>query len=283
QPVFNLGGEKTDLEQLWSQLPSPQSAVSVEVQEGAESWADAINTDGTRSPWLVTRLFGAGRVFYVSSDESWRWRYKVADRFHARFWNQLVAVSMQPPYAASDEYVAIGTDRIEYVPGESAVIRARLQDTNGKPVGDATVDALVIADNEIVATVPMSIDDPARGTYLGTTEKLAAGSYEVRIRASGFDAGALQASSPIWVRTRDNVEMNRVSLNRNALTEIANAGGGVYLHESSASDILDSLRPLSSGAIVESDVLVWQSFYWFWAVIGVLGLEWLLRKKAGLV
>lgn len=181
QSVFKLGNEQTNLEELWSQLPPPQSAVDVELQEGAESWADVVRPDSSRSPWLATRLFGAGRVFYLSSDQSWRWRYKVADRFHARFWNQLVAAAMQPPYSASDEYVSLGTDRIEYLPGQSPLIRARLQDTEGKPVGDATVDAVVISDNEIVAIVPMSIDDPARGTYRASTGQLAEGSYQVRV------------------------------------------------------------------------------------------------------
>ncbi len=283
QPVLNLGGEQSELEKFWTQLPAPVSAVRVEVQEGAESWADAKGVDGLKSPWLVTRLFGAGRVIYIASDETWRWRYKVADRFHARFWNQLLAAVMQPPYSAADDYVAIGTDKIEYGPGASAIVRARLQDAGGKPVGDATVDAMIIADNQVVATVPLAIDDPARGTYQGTTGPLEPGAYSVRIRASGFDAEALQATTPIWVGPGDSAEWNRISLDKNSLTQIADSGGGVYFHESSASQILDRLRPLSSGTIVESDVLVWQSFYWFWAVILLLGLEWWFRKRAGLV
>ncbi|TWU46347.1 hypothetical protein Poly51_57430 [Rubripirellula tenax] len=282
-PMLNLGGEKTDLQNFWSQLPAPQSFVRVDRQEGAEAWVDAVDADGERSPWLVTRLFGSGRVFYLSSDQTWRWRYKVADRFHARFWNQLLAASMQPPYSANDEYVAIGTDKIEYRDGEAAIIRVRLQDTGGKPVGDATVDALVVSENQIIASVPMSVDDPARGTYTGLSPKLNSGAYEVRVRASGFDSTALQASTPIWVGDRHSVEMNRVSLDRGAMEQLAAAGGGVYVHESSASKILDSLRPLSSGTIVESDVVVWQSFYWFWAVIILLAAEWVLRKRAGLV
>jgi uncharacterized membrane protein len=282
-PMLNLSGDDESVDALWAQLPAPVSASRVEVLPGAESWADVIRVDQTRSPWLVTRLFGAGRVFYLSSDQTWRWRYKVADRFHARFWNQLLAAVMQPPYSASDDYVAIGTDRIEYPTGDSATIRARLQDAGGKPVGDATVDALLFSDNQLVATVPLSIDDPDRGTYRGTTAGLAQGAYDIRIRASGFDAAALQASTPIWVGDQSTVEMTRVSLDSQTLADIAASGGGIYVHESSAADVLDRLRPLSSGTIVESDVLIWQSFYWFWAVMLLLAVEWLLRKRAGLV
>lgn len=282
-PMLNLIGDDDSVDALWAQLPAPSSAVQVNVLPGAESWADVIRIDESRTPWLATRLFGAGRVFYLSSDQTWRWRYKVADRFHARFWNQLLAAVMQPPYSASDDYIAIGTDRIEYSPGDAATIRARLQDAGGKPVGDATVDAMLFADNQLVATVPLSVDDPDRGTYLGKTGSLDRGNYEVRIRASGFDASALQASTPIWVDRHDAVELTRVNLDRQTLSSIASAGGGVFVHESSASEVLERLRPLSSGTIIESDVLVWQSFYWFWAVLLLLSVEWLLRKRVGLV
>jgi uncharacterized membrane protein len=282
-PLLNLWGEKRELEAFWEQLPAPVSAPRIRAREGAEVWADAMATDGRESPWLVSRLFGAGRVFYLSTDQTWRWRYKVADRFHARFWNQLLHAVMQPPYSASDDYVALGTDKVEYEQGESPSVRVRLQDTSGKPVGDATVDALLIAGDRVIATVPLAVDDPARGTYRGQTAPLESGAYEVRVRASGFDSAALQATTPIWVGARDTVELNRVSLDKSALLQIVETAGGVYVHESSAEQILEQLGPLSSGSIVESDVLVWQSFYWFWAILLLLATEWWMRKRAGLV
>jgi uncharacterized membrane protein len=283
RPILNLLGDKGSLSELWENLPAPAATPRLEAQEGTEVWANSITQDGTKYPWLVTRMFGAGRVFYLATDQTWRWRYKVADRFHARFWNQLLAAVMQPPYSAADEFLALGTDKVEYDEGETAVIRVRIQDTQGKPVGDATVDALLMSDDQIVATVPLTVDDPARGTYRGQTAPLESGKYDVRIRASGFDSNALQANAPIWVGTPDLVELDRVSLNTGTLQQIAESGGGKYFHESSGDDILETLKPLSSGSIIESDILIWQSFYWFWAIVMLLAAEWWLRKRAGLV
>ncbi len=282
-PVMNLWGDQDELAEFWKELPNPQTASRVQPQEGTEVWANSVGVDGRQSPWLATRLYGAGRVFYLSSDQTWRWRYKVADRFHARFWNQLVAAVMQPPYAASDNYVALGTDKIEYDAGEASTVRVRLQDTSGKPVGDATVDALLIADDKIVATVPLNLHDPARGTYQGQTPPLGAGSYEVRVRASGFDAAALQASTPIWVGQAENLERQRISLDQDALLQLTEAGAGIYVHESSSEKILEAIKPLSRGRLEEADIHLWQSYYWFGAVILLLGIEWWLRKRAGLV
>jgi len=282
-PVLNLWGDQREQTDFWEKLPAPPLVPMIEPQEGAEVWAEAVSGDQRRVPWLVTRLYGAGRVFYLSADQTWRWRYKVADRFHARFWNQLLNAVMQPPYSASDDYVALGTDKIEYEEGESSTIRVRLQDPSGRAVGDATVDALLISEDRVIATVPLSVDDPARGTYRGQTPPLPSGAFSIRVRASGFDAQALQASTPIWVGARDAIELGQVSLDQEALKQVAKAGKGVYLHESSSEQILENLRPLSNGMVVESDILVWQSFYWFWAIILLLTLEWWMRKRAGLV
>ncbi|KAA1257642.1 von Willebrand factor type A domain protein [Rubripirellula obstinata] len=283
QPAIDLFGDAGQLESFWRKLPSPTMTNSVSPAATAEVWAETVDVGGGRSPWLVTHLFGGGRVFYFASDQTWRWRYKVGDRFHARFWNQIMEAAMQPPYSASDEYLAVGTDRLEYESGGSPIIRARLQNIDGGPVGDSTVDALLVSDNEVVATVPLVIDDPQRGTYRGQASGLPDGSYEVRIRASGFDQAALRATTPIWVGGNDAAEWNRISVNDQGLSAVAKAGGGEYRHESSADEIFTRLEMLSTGRVVESDVSLWESFYWFWAVMGLLTAEWVLRKRSGLV
>ena len=100
RPLMNLWGDKTAVEELWENLPAPASTAILDPQEGTEVLANSITADDRTSPWLVTRMFGSGRVFYLAADQTWRWRYKVADRFHARFWNQLLAAVMQPPYSS---------------------------------------------------------------------------------------------------------------------------------------------------------------------------------------
>ncbi|MEM6474086.1 MAG: VWA domain-containing protein, partial [Planctomycetota bacterium] len=283
QPSLALIDRSEQLESFWKQLPLPRWAADVELAEGAESWADLIWENGRRAPWLATRMYGSGRVFYFASDQSWRWRYKVADRFHVRFWNQMVVAAIEPPYSASDQFVAIGTDRVDYKTGESIQIRARLKDTRGNLVGDATVDAVVMKENTEVAVVPLAPQNPDRGTYAGWVSTLPGGEYSIRIRASGYDESALLATTPIWVGDENRREMLRLSLDESALRHIAASGEGEYVHESDADAMLPLLRPLSNGTIVESDTILWQSYYWFIPIIILLGGEWYLRKRAGLV
>ena len=39
--------------------------------------------------------------FYMGFDESWRWRYEVADLYHQRFWNQLKTRVMERPFLSA--------------------------------------------------------------------------------------------------------------------------------------------------------------------------------------
>lgn len=283
QPVLGLIDQSDRLSEFWKKLPAPKWNANVEATEGAEVWAETVTEDGRRFPWLATRMYGAGRVFYLSSDQTWRWRYKVADLFHSRFWNQLVIAAMEPPYSASDQFVAIGTDQVEYLPGQPVSVRARLRDVRGNPVADSTVDAVVMHRGSAVATVPMRLESADRGTYEGLVPPLPPGEYAIRIRASGFDESALLASTPIWITAADHAEMQRMSLDEDTLRQIASAGGGQYIHESDAGAMLELLKPLSSGTVVESDTVMWETYYWFWTIVALLTAEWWLRKRAGLV
>lgn len=296
QPVMLLSSDIASNEELWRSMPVPSAIPVTTARADSEIWADALveATDTStptdhRVPWLVTRLFGAGRVFYLATDQTWRWRYKIESRLHGRFWNQILTAAMQPPYAVRDDYVAIGTDRIDYEAGQSALIRVRLLNDERRFDNDiatdssATVDALLIRDDQIIATIPMNLDDASRQTYLAQTTPLPTGAYHVRIRASGYDASALKASTPIWVKTTRNDELSRVAVDEATLREIASAGDGSYFHESSADDVLSQLIPLSRGQIIETDTLMWESWWLFVVILALLATEWWMRKKVGLI
>ena len=129
----------------------------------------------------------------------------------------------------------------------------------------------------------MNLDDASRQTYLAQTAPLPPGAYHVRIRASGYDASALKATAPIWVKATQNSELNRVAVDEATLREIAGAGEGSYYHESSAEDVLSQLIPLSRGQIIETDTLIWESWWLLGVILALLATEWWMRKKVGLV
>jgi uncharacterized membrane protein len=273
----------SDNEAAWSGLQPPSSIREVQTLPGAEVWLEAnVNAFDQPSPVLVTRLFGGGQVVYLATDQTWRWRYRVADMYHARFWNQLVEAIMQPPFDVRDQYISLSTGAAQYRAGERATIRVRLRDQSGNPEAEAVVDAVMKRDSAIETVVPLRLADASRGIYVGESEPLVEGDYMTSVRAAGYSASATVQSS-FLVSPPPNRENFRLAQNATLLAAMSAASNGVYADASDAQRVWDAIKPLSNGKIEISQLVLSQSFVWFIAVLMLLALEWWLRKKVGLV
>ena len=282
ESALRLSPDAEQNRRFWTELPPPHSLVAVNALPGAEVLIEA-NVDGRQRPAMVTRLFGSGRVVYFAFDESWRWRFKTADLWHQRAWNQLAKYVMPRPFAVSDEYVSLDTGSVRYDFGATVDVRARLLGLDGKPATGVSADALVWKDGRIVSTVSLTPDADVPGIYRGRVAALPEGEYEVSVRAAGYSDAALRARSRFVVLPPESGEMTQTSANETLLKQIAAASGGDYLREEELFRLPELLSPLSSGRVVESDTQIWQSYWWFAAIVILLTVEWVLRKRAGLL
>ena len=282
EPALTFEVDSSANQRFWNEIPAPHRIRNVRAVPGAETLVEAV-VDGTGIPAVVTRNYGGGRVLYFAFDETWRWRYKAADTYHQRIWNQLAKFVMPRPFATSDEYVAVDTGPVSYQNGDSADVRIRLLGLDGKPNSNATVDALVWKDGRISSTVSLTSDPDVPGIYRGRTGTLTSGEHEVSIRASGFSSEALKARGRFVVMPPESGELENSSCNESLLKQMASASNGAYLREEQVDQLAALLSPLSSGRVVESDTELWQSYWWFAAIVILLTLEWFLRKRAGLL
>ncbi|HRA86609.1 MAG TPA: VWA domain-containing protein [Planctomycetaceae bacterium] len=282
ESALRLVGDDQENRRFWTELPAPHTLVAVRALPGSEILVD-VTVDGQPQPAIVTRAFGAGRVLYFAFDETWRWRYKVADMWHQRIWNQLAKYVMPRPFSVSDEYVSIDTGSVRYDFGSTVDVRVQLMGLDAKPAVGATADALVWKNGRIVSTISLNADADVPGIYRGRFGALPEGDYEVSVRASGYSESALKARSRFVVLPPESGEMTQTAANEPLLKQIAAASGGAFLREEDMSLLPELLSPLSTGRVIESDTLIWQSYWWFAAIILLLTVEWILRKRAGLL
>ncbi len=276
--------------ELWDYLPEPGWVAPAEALPGAETLLEAtLDEAGEETvPLLVTRSVGAGRILYAGFDGTWRWRFEVGDTYHQRYWHQLASRFMELPFAVSDERVAIDTGASTYAPGETAAMRLRLRDPDGKPLNDpegkVEVEALVWKDGKIAATVQMEPDPESGGLYRGESPPLAPGEHQVTIRASGLYAEEeLQSRVEFLVREPESPELADLTCNEDLLREMAELSGGRYLREEQIGRLNELLKPISSGRLVTEEIALWQSYWWFVPIVLLLGAELFLRKRAGML
>ncbi|MDB6156245.1 MAG: hypothetical protein JWL90_4698, partial [Chthoniobacteraceae bacterium] len=195
---FSLNSDKTQNKETWSKLQLPHWFSGAVPLPGSETLL-AADVGGKKVPAIVYRPFGAGKVLYHAFDESWRWRFEVGDEFHVRYWNQIANWIAELPFAVRDKFISLDAGAATYRPGDSADIRVRLRDGSGKPVSNASVDAILTRDGKKVAAIRLSSDDNAGGLFHGKTAELEPGNYEVGIESAGIPGSELKARTSFLV------------------------------------------------------------------------------------
>ena len=114
--LTKLADTEDENAEVWEGLPGFQwYAPVLRAKAGTEVLCvhkDASNEYG-RLPLLVTRTFGAGKVLFMGTDGAWRWRKGVEDKYHYRFWGQVVRWMAYQRNMAKGE-----TMRLYYVPDQ---------------------------------------------------------------------------------------------------------------------------------------------------------------------
>ncbi|HZY89917.1 MAG TPA: vWA domain-containing protein, partial [Gemmataceae bacterium] len=111
--------DTTKSAERWAAMPPHYWGVVGRAKPGATTlaWveeAGAANKAGPereRASALIARHnYGFGRVLYVGIDSTWRWRFKVGDTYHHRFWGQAIRwAAADKPLVTGNTYVRLGT------------------------------------------------------------------------------------------------------------------------------------------------------------------------------
>jgi hypothetical protein len=141
---------------------------------------------------------------------------------------------------------------------------------------------VILAQGVVVAELPLTADSEG-GLLRAVSAPLAAGSYEVRVSASGDPRAADALAAPLVVVAPEAGELVDLRLDERRLAGIAAASLGRYLREEEAGGLPALLAPLSTGRVEQTRTLLWQSWWWFMPISLLLAIEWLLRRKAGIL
>ncbi|MEM6470774.1 MAG: hypothetical protein AAF802_14540 [Planctomycetota bacterium] len=154
--------------EVWANLPGFQwHAPVVRAKPGSETLAVHQETSNRygRLPLLVTRTFGAGKVLFMGTDGAWRWRKGVEDKYHYRFWSQVVR------WMAYRRNIAQGDSmRLYYSPERPRVrqmvtVNANVMESSGEPLSSGTVTLRVLAPSGKIETVPLKSDGGQWGAF----------------------------------------------------------------------------------------------------------------------
>jgi hypothetical protein len=269
---------------VWESLPGGQWYGPVlRAKAGSEVLAvheDAANEYG-RIPLLITRTFGAGKVLYMATDGAWRWRKGVEDKYHYRFWGQVVRWMAYRRNMAKGERMSLSFAPEQPELGQSIALDARVATSSGEPLSQGEVVARITPPSGDVETVRFlpPVGEGEWGVFAASFTPTEPGSHEVilscretgdTLSASFFVQGV--AAEGIGAVARPEV-----------LTEIAQVTRGKVVPTEQVSELLRALSDLPEPAPEVRRLQIWCHPLVAATLVALLGLFWIGRKRQGLV
>jgi len=280
--LTKLADTQDDNLEVWEDLPGFQWYASViRAKSGSEVLAvhkDITNEHG-RLPLLVTRTFGAGKVLFMGTDGAWRWRKGVEDKYHYRFWGQVVRWMAYQRNMAKGE-----TMRLYYSPDQPHVrqtlaMHANVMEQSGEPLSQGDVTARITAPSGKSETVRFSSSGEEWGVFHSRYTTAEPGRHKVTLMCKQTNA-TLEAS--FFVQGDDAERVGRPA-RPEVLEEIARVTRGKVIDPDKLDQLVQSLANLPEPPPSVRRVQLWSHPVFAGIVVLLLGLFWVGRKIVGLI
>ncbi|RLC67437.1 MAG: hypothetical protein DRI52_10865 [Chloroflexi bacterium] len=243
-----------------------------------------------RSHALITMArCGLGKVLMLSTDRTWRFRYRIGDPYHHRFWGQILRWATAGKLPAGTRLVKLGTDKTRYPPHSRPVVRARLVRADYSPVITHQIAVKIFRGEKCIGRVPMKYIKDSPGMYTAKLDELPAGTYRLELEGPMVSKllaqdGAQKVSTTFSVDPSAPTEEVELAANRSLLNRLAALSHrGIVVSPWQARDALSNLPPGKISIKHRREFLLWDSWLILVLFITVAAAEWILRKRVGLV
>ncbi len=247
---------------------------------GAVVLADGLVRGKGRFPLLTIQNYGAGRTALLATAGTWRWQMQqpLEDKTHEMFWQQLLRWLV----ADTRGRVAAATPRLMLYDEGRIPIHAKVKDTNYLPAADATVEAHILGPEGVSAAVNLEPDPIEAGDYSAQWSADKPGSYVVEVVAK---RGSDEAGRDVFTFRREDglAESFHTSQNRELLARLAGETGGRYYKPEEFERLAREISYSEAGISVRETKELWDMPAAFLLILMLLGCEWLLRRKWGVV
>lgn len=278
-PATRLAVTPDENRQKWSSLPPLAAVAQVGgTRPGAQVLAVALTAGGTPQPLITAQRYGQGRSVVFAGEASWRWRMlrPAEDNSYEMIWRQLarwITAGAQGP-------VTIGA-MSPAVPGITDRVSVVVRNEDFQPVSNAEVSVILTAPNGEKRQMAAALASPLDGRYAVASRFDQQGVYRVDVIATRDGERLGVASRPVLVGGVD-LEMTQPRLNDAVLRRLAAESGGRYVAAADADQVPALLRESRAEAGTPETRDLWHNGWSLLLIIGLLGVEWVARRRVGL-
>ncbi len=249
-------------------------------------------------PVVAAQSYGKGRVLALMADTTWKWKFqnegRGLDSPYYRFWRQSVRwlAGRKDSGDAGKELLSAWPDKVEYDPGESVLVEARVRHADGQPREDAVVEMRLRPPASAIGgageasgrplppvrleRIPLSL-----GRYQGAFRPAAGGIYRAEVRAADAK-GDIASVEFEFIVGRAAGEFDSVDIDELLLKGLAADSGGQFHAVTTAQRIPEELAARQRRIRYTDERDIWNTPGFFLAFLVFVTAEWILRKRNGL-
>lgn len=282
--IAGLGAGRDESRGLWARLPGfrfffpvarvkPLGLVLVE-HGGADP---QLRRGGRPMPLLVVQNVGAGRVLWIGTDETYRWR-SIHEAAYNHFWINGIRWLFEGRLQAGNTRLRLLASNEKVELGQAIEIAAELRDETMQPAVLDAFSVLIEREGEVLETVPLPPVEGVPGSYALRFRPPQLGSYRVRpVERLGRDIDV--SFQVVAAQLERHGPMDRAELAAIA----AVPGGELFDTPQQLLGALDRIPSRSAIDTWRTPHALWDGWPTIVFVTSVLALEWLLRKRFNLL
>ncbi|MHC4351377.1 MAG: glutamine amidotransferase [Planctomycetota bacterium] len=269
-----------------ARIISQEEAVSVEsvnvegpVKTGAVTLLEA-SVAGRSVPLISMQRFGEGQTMGIATNTLWKWRRASAELIeaHGHFWRQ--AVKNMTGWEEGQRFISVAWDQEQYNPGDSAVATIRIAGRHDAGKLNLKADSTVEGKTTAVSVEPVM---GRENTFTAEVVFTRRAEYAFELQALVGEQVLESYQRKIAVGTKLNEGAN-LEVDHAFLSSLASQGGGMYFPESQFESLIGTLRSQLLGRVVSMEIpLIQDKFVYILIFVGILMLEWIIRRKMNLL
>ena len=281
--VMTLENEDDLNDRIWSRMaPMDQLPPLLAAKPGATVLA--VLSDSTERdqsyPLVAWQRYGTGKCMSIASDRLWRLRYKTGDKYHWRVWSQCIQFMTLSRLMGEHKRIRLETDRSSYFVGSQGRLYAHVLDDDFEPVVQSGFDVLVSGLDGAAASqqIKLQPDRSQPGLYEGYFTPPGPGRYRMEANENDRKVSSITEFQVSEIRQ----ELTETDMRLENLQRIADLTGGATLgvRELPKLALLVNGEPLTT--TVRSERPLWDHWLVILLLVGLLGAEWILRRRRDL-
>jgi hypothetical protein len=294
-PIMRIRGDTAESRDYWESddyfnylwyAPVQRAKSSAIVLAKRRDW----NRDGPYpdAPIIALQDYGLGKVLWLATDELWKMRggAERENLYYWRFWSNAIRHLATYRLLGGNKRIKIWVDRADarYQVGDAVGIEAKFLDENFEPVAPdesdensmkRTLKLRTPEGEELDVVVHAYLTDPPEGLFKTTIAAGRPGTYSLVAAASGDE----EPAETSFVVEETTLEMSDPLMDMHTLNGIQRESGGKLippdqfhrLHE-----VVPAAGIMRSGEPRRTDL--WDRAWVLWLFVGLLAVEWILRR-----